>query len=481
MRGIRVSFDTDAPSERNIPVHVEVFNEQMVPVSTEVLPLDYGGTIAVTGAGRYLVTATLPTGESIRTSVEVKADADGSTSAVLTLGESSPSEELSWAFTRQRLPRAFGAARNFMSPGFVSSGSVRPLGVRTLRFVEGRWRLDESNALTLWSTDVREADNRLLGRLAIPRAFGSPIPPSAMEPLGTQWYPLFVHYKVPSADGTTLSGLVAVPHGPAIAEEELVASEILFVRADGALMTGAPTRTLVRGARTSAEALLSYLENGVFSAVRQVGTEVISEAVRHLEGKQDDPFGAAIAGYVLLRTGVGLKGVLNQRAWMKNLADWFPQIPDGAVIYAASLMRGEDGQQSSRIEEARDYLLKAVNRGIPTYTIGMRMVFDTLRSLVAARTDDEELGEAFARVCSAAAYTDWSAQTTTLTFSNDARLEGILQSVYIDPTEPSEALDPLRFHAASQTDANEARNMRRSAVEGSPIPEMLAGGEAAGA
>jgi hypothetical protein len=444
MKAIQVTFDTHAPDEWNTPVPVEVFDDAMRRIGApRILPLAHGGTIDVDHAGRYYVTATLPTGESVGTSVDVGESERAPADAVLVPGESSPWETLAWAFTRQRLPREAGATRGPASRGGERAtrdfglgadvfGPDRPtlpaLAVDVLTMSDRRtqWTLQRASDETSWQAGVRDADPRLLGQLAIPRIIGGPVPP--VRP-SVRWYPLFVRYQTRSRQGTPLSALVAVPTGPAIVEDAQRDSIVLFVRAV-AVSAEAPTvQTLVRGARAKAESLLSYFENGVFSAVHQLGADVIGEAIRLLEEKLEDPFGAAIAGYVLLRTAARPEEQQARQAWMRNLANWFPRIPDGAVIYGASLLRGADAgdpEAPSRVDEARTYLLEAVARGIPTYTMGLRLLFDSLRALGEERGDDTELAAALARVRTVAAYADWTAQTTTLAYAERAPLANVL-------------------------------------------------------
>jgi hypothetical protein len=120
----------------------------------------------------------------------------------------------------------------------------------------------------------------------------------------------------------------------------------------------------------------------VFTAVHRLGASVIDKAVSLLADKLEDPFGASIAGYVLLRMAARPQEQLVRQGWMKKLANWFPLIPHGAVIYGASLLRDEAAEDDPAVVvETRSYLLGAVSRGIPTYTMGLRLLFDKLRSL----------------------------------------------------------------------------------------------------
>jgi hypothetical protein len=128
-----------------------------------------------------------------------------------------------------------------------------------------------------------------------------------------------------------------------------------------------------------------------------------------LEMKKDDPFGAAIAGYYLLRMAK-----LDQLQWMKNLADWFIEVPDGAIVYAIGLLRSS-WQPEQRLQ-AMSYLVEAARRGIPLYTAGLRLLFDHLRSFAREFASDMAVKEALERIRSVAAHADWEALTTTIVF-----------------------------------------------------------------
>jgi hypothetical protein len=184
---------------------------------------------------------------------------------------------------------------------------------------------------------------------------------------------------------------------------------VLFVLTEDSVAPAATVQTLVRGAAAPAETLLAYLDNGVFATAHRLSERVVDAAVEILRDKREDPFGAALAGYLLLRTG---KILPEKQAWMRNLRDWFPLIPDGPVVCGTALLRAGD------VEGARENLLEAVIRGIPTYTIGLRMLFDALSALAEEREGDTELATALAKVRAVTAYADWTRQTTTLTYAS---------------------------------------------------------------
>lgn len=123
-----------------------------------------------------------------------------------------------------------------------------------------------------------------------------------------------------------------------------------------------------------ADSLTAYLLHGDYTSA----TSLLEEAA-HAEGllseKFRDPYAAAVGAYFLLRTASG-----NYPAdWLRRLADAFPDLPDGAVLWAWHLIL-----QESRIAEGVRYLMIAAERGLPVFAEGRRLLFDGLRRAGAA-------------------------------------------------------------------------------------------------
>jgi hypothetical protein len=127
-----------------------------------------------------------------------------------------------------------------------------------------------------------------------------------------------------------------------------------------------------------------------------------------LWGKRTDPVSAVIAGYHMVRTGR-----VDRPEWLENLVAWFPSFADTAVIRGASALLDEDSTVCRA--KAREYLIEATRRGIPAYTVGLRLLFDGLRRLVEKDFNDDPLQEALAAVRAVAAYADWGSTQTTFT------------------------------------------------------------------
>lgn len=91
-----------------------------------------------------------------------------------------------------------------------------------------------------------------------------------------------------------------------------------------------------------------------------------------LFGKMEHPLGAAAGGYVLLAAGDREDD--SWHGWIDNLANLFPDIPDGAILKASLRLRFPKSESSA--EEARASLLDAFDRGIPYYSAGVSWLLD---------------------------------------------------------------------------------------------------------
>lgn len=89
-----------------------------------------------------------------------------------------------------------------------------------------------------------------------------------------------------------------------------------------------------------------------------------------LHQKTIDPYAALVGAYLLLRLG----RFDLMRIWSRNLADWFPFLPDGCVIWALQAVR-----ERKDSKEATKYLLEASKRGHPIFTEGLKLLSQGLR------------------------------------------------------------------------------------------------------
>jgi hypothetical protein len=121
--------------------------------------------------------------------------------------------------------------------------------------------------------------------------------------------------------------------------------------------------------------------------------------------KRKDPASAVVSVYYQLRAGT-----VARPDWVKNLADWFVMIPDGAVQYGWCLLR----QASPDYVTARTFFLTAAQRGVPMYSYGVRLLYDGLNLLAERDAGDTEVAAAFRAVRRLAAVIDWRSAFTSL-------------------------------------------------------------------
>jgi hypothetical protein len=82
-------------------------------------------------------------------------------------------------------------------------------------------------------------------------------------------------------------------------------------------------------------------------------------AERLLYEKFESPLAASIASLVLLRAN----RFDLMHDWVRNLANWYPEIPDGAVLWAEQVLRRS--RTPDALREAARYLLMLDERGLP--------------------------------------------------------------------------------------------------------------------
>ncbi len=156
-------------------------------------------------------------------------------------------------------------------------------------------------------------------------------------------------------------------------------------------------------------ALLSYLGAGrmpeASASLRDMGPNII----QMIAEKQRNPYAAAAAGYVALMSPPARKE--NWRQWLENLMNWFPVLPDGAILHARSLMDGK--RTRGRDAQIRAVLHEAVRRGPPVFTVGLRHLLSGLLQF----DGETGKGSAYERVSKLAAHADPGETFLTVTRS----------------------------------------------------------------
>lgn len=135
-----------------------------------------------------------------------------------------------------------------------------------------------------------------------------------------------------------------------------------------------------------------YRTADVAEAISGIDLGALRDTVR---GKQQSPLAATVAALVLLRAN-RLELISD---WLGDLADWFPQLPDGAVLWAEQRMR----QQSDRalaVSEAAASLCRLDERGLPFTSEAMSYAASLAARLGrVAHLVPDAVRERFDRVC----------------------------------------------------------------------------------
>lgn len=115
-----------------------------------------------------------------------------------------------------------------------------------------------------------------------------------------------------------------------------------------------------------ADSIGAYLLRGNYDAAKSMA-QIVDGAYFALAAKRQDPVAATVAAYLLLR----LERFDLLHDWARNLANWFPQMSDGAIIWACQLLA-----QGKEWDEAAKYLRMAADRELPIYTEGLRLLVE---------------------------------------------------------------------------------------------------------
>ena len=380
------------------PVAVEVINSAMDTVAQLAIPV--GGTDKVEGIppGRYLIRAHMPSGYT--TSSRVQVEGNKGATAILAL-ERSPHEWLGWQHFLGNIGGKDVARRAAIASVRDRIHAARSqFGVPWLRI----WsRIGESWSIQEWpaSSSHREAATA---------SFQIAVDPTGLHFLqvGVPSFPWRFVAVPPSAQGVNV--LVRRPSSPTEISEGLVVRIVTQDR--------------------QAETLLHYLVSGNSASARAIGNRFIADELNRLnEVKEEDvahtelrlrdelvnPVSAAIGGYYLLQVGEAQR----LHDWPRIFANWIDWLPDFAIIHAWQLLQV---QGVPEFELALKRLIEASERGVPVYTVGLRLLYDGLKLFAedpeTPTLDRQKAESALKRVTKYARAADWS-QTLTTFYGSD--------------------------------------------------------------
>lgn len=108
-------------------------------------------------------------------------------------------------------------------------------------------------------------------------------------------------------------------------------------------------------------AFYDFIRNDQAQGARTIGQSIIAQSEQFIMDKERSPLRALLGAYVLLRANE-LEGM---DVWTDNLVNWFTWLPDALAVRVEYLARKGDHAKASKL------LLDAPNRGVPWFRSGI--------------------------------------------------------------------------------------------------------------
>jgi hypothetical protein len=350
-------------------VPVQVFDSTSKQVFSKPVPLTSTGSRLEQdfGPGTYLIRVTLPSGEILANTIEIQDDGKDA-QAVLKPKRQSPREELSWAYYLQKAPSAFERAQEQIFT--VASDFPHPflpeLTVTFWAHDASGWKVTSEKDRDIFSTVQYESSPDLEKEGALLR-----IGIGFNDSGDRQKFPAQVWLQASNWAG---SQFIALPTVPLLH---------VLVATNSDSQSTMPFSIQTSNGSPAVDALLSFLSSGDFESARAIGSGWAQRAEEMLLNKVQDPMAATVGGYFLLKAGE----IERLHEWTANLANWFKWLPDGPIIRACHLMT----RPQPVADTIRNLLLEAVKRGLPYYTIGLRLLQDGLKLFLQRSPEDREI------------------------------------------------------------------------------------------
>jgi kumamolisin len=409
MSNIFTSFAHYMAEYEGVMVPVQVFDATSNQIFAKPVPLNSTGSLLGQdfGPGTYLVRATLPSGEVLADTVAVESGKD--VKAVFKSKRRSLREGLSWAYYLQKPPPEVLAIRSC----FTTSDSILwrekfydlqkqeaiiadPAQKFALKkqIEEARDKIrelvtPEQPKITFWAHDssgwkvINENDRSIFNHVQYEE--GGSLEGALLINIGFKeidlWreFPAQIWLQASTSAGSVFASLPTVAHLH------------VLIAANDDERSNLPFRVQSSSGSPAVDSLVSFLNSGDFESARAIGSPWAQRAEKMLFRKLDDPMAAVVGGYFLLQAG---KVARLHDKWTANLAKWFEWLPDGAIIRACYLMT----KPQPDVIATRKLLLEAVRRGLPYYTIGLRLLQNGLKLLLQRSAEDSEVAAALTRI-----------------------------------------------------------------------------------
>ena len=355
-----LDLPTDAPSKPRSLMITAGRAGRPGPVSSVDLP-----------PGKYLFEAYLPNGDVATETVTVR---DGTNAPVVLRATDSPHEWLSWqhltGYSPAWTPSIKGGRSRPVALEVVTSADppeALPKGLLAVwkgaRAKTLRWKRVKVPART--DRPGPEVDSRLAVTAYL---FGN-----GPWQYGSRYYGLVG--KPPA--GPPLLAVLPLPWDQADFSGQALVDVIVDARDAKAERRQWPLRVSVVARDNIMASVLGYLSSGDLPAAGRVA----ETAVDLLYGKVQNPLAAAGGAYALVSLPVDPQRPPAWVPWLQNLRNWFPWLPDGAILDGLAHLNGI-GRKPDTAEAASAFVAGA-QRGLPFYSAGVKHLFEGLTRVEA--------------------------------------------------------------------------------------------------
>jgi hypothetical protein len=185
-----------------------------------------------------------------------------------------------------------------------------------------------------------------------------------------------IDYRLPEESKYILPAWIELSHGAAheLSALPMVQDAVVSLVLDRSPPAGASaTCVAVESARWTP--LFGYLARRNFAA-GEVVVGASRDGIRAaVQEKMGDPFAAVAAALIAVGSGRFERFGIDEQ-WLRNLADWFPGIPDGPIVLARHL--AGRARTAAEHEQVRTLLLEGFGRGVPVFSLSLEWLEDGL-------------------------------------------------------------------------------------------------------
>jgi hypothetical protein len=381
---LRLEYGQDPADSADAVVPIDVIGEDFHEVTSAPKVLELGKPALFSlEPGSYLVRAFLPSGEVVSRQARVAPQRE--TVVSILPAKPSPREHLTWAYILKNVPSGGRAVSSISGKSHIDT----PQESRSER---------QDIKMIIWShaASSRSSWQRVNDGLSLDYGVAQSDPNALAEvsvdvPPGQYWLEV--------RGGGFPARFVALAPNPSRQ------THVLVVADDRSEPAFDPVDVLISLGNRRAEAVLSCLSLGSLEQASRLGESLVDQAENMLKQKVTDPIAATVAGYFLLKASALDK----LHDWTATLAELFTWLPDGPVIRAWHLLRLPDPDPG----EIRTLLVDAVARGLPLFTVGLRMLHDGLSLLARSDPDNSPSAHALNLIRPYTAAANWSALMTT--------------------------------------------------------------------